>query len=380
MITAFFAIFLSLVHAAVPLQPVTATASASSLTLSAAAVTLPVICYHRFGEEDDFDELKISGRRFAAELAWLKKAGYQSISLQQARDFFNGKIAGMPAHPIILSMDDGYRSTWKTAGPILKRYGFKAVYFLISSQVGAGKNFLTWADVRELVDEGHEVGSHSVRHSNLAKPGKSEGPQAYQKRLAMELNDSKKALEGKLGFAVNSLAYPLGAYNPYVEAAARQAGYDLIFTVTASVNVAGDSPLRVHRFIIMSHPSLESFKKKVTEQRLQAGIEGVTEGGGIYAKELPRQIVLHMPAALDPEKAPRVELQGNSMDLTAGGTPGTWSLTLPKKMKPAFYYLRIEADKGRQTRRDSYLFQVYQNQWIKWFEPIKETQDDPVKH
>jgi peptidoglycan/xylan/chitin deacetylase (PgdA/CDA1 family) len=357
------------------LLPVTASARVSA----SASTTLPVICYHRFGSEDDFDELKISGRRFGQELAWLKKAGYETISLQQASDFFSGKFEGLPEHPIILSMDDGYRSTWKIAGPLLKRYGFKAVYFLISSQVGAGKNFLTWADVRELLAAGHEVGSHSVKHSNLAKPGRNEGPVAYAQRLRREVVESKKILQEKLGLPVRSLAYPLGAYNPTVEAVAVKAGYDLIFTVTAAANLSTEDPHRIHRFIIMSHPSLESFKKKVSEQRLQAPLEGLSEGVGFYARELPRELLLKAPPGWDPQDSPRVELQGERMELARDEERGGWSFSLKKKMKPGFYFLKIEAGQSKLLRHDSYLFQIYANAWTKWFDPIKEPHDDTVK-
>src|SRR5258708_7404734 len=126
-------------------QGLSATAALQKAAL-APPHTLPVICYHRFGEEDDFDQLKISAKRFAQELSWLKKAGYQSVSLEEARDFLEGRGDSLPAHPILLTVDDGYRSGWTVAGPVLKRYGFKMVYFLISSQVDAGKNFLNWDD------------------------------------------------------------------------------------------------------------------------------------------------------------------------------------------------------------------------------------------
>ncbi|MES2200711.1 MAG: polysaccharide deacetylase family protein [candidate division FCPU426 bacterium] len=334
---------------------------------------LPVLCYHRFGEEDGIDKLKISGEHFAEELAWLKEQGYQSVTLEQAAQFLEGKTQGLPEHPVMLTIDDGYRSGWQIAGPVLQSYGFKAVYFLIEGQLELTPSFLAWSDVRELLAAGHQVGSHTLRHSNLAKPLRSEESRDYARRLDTELQESRRRLERRLGLTLTALAYPYGAFNPVVEAAALKAGYGTLFTATSGINLAGEGRHSVNRFVVMGPPSLESFKRKIHERRLGAGLDGMANGEGFYASQLPRTVLIRMPAGeLDAE--PRVELQGFRRKIERARDPGTWTLTLPQGLRPRFYYLKIEAGASPDIRRDRFLFQVYKDAWKGWFQT--EGEDD----
>jgi peptidoglycan/xylan/chitin deacetylase (PgdA/CDA1 family) len=343
--------------------------------------TLPVICYHRFGEEDGSDNLKISARRLAEELRWLKREGYKSISLAQAREFLRGGEGGepLPAKPIIFSVDDGYRSGWSVGGPIFAKYGFKAVYFVITDQVAAAKNFLGWEDLRGILAKGFEVQSHTADHTNLGKPlsfkipieseglgaefaakhvSKMETPLDYHTRLRGELEGSRKKLEERLGIRADTLAYPFGAYNPVVESYARDAGYDLVMSVSGGVNVPGDNPLRVRRIIIVGHPSLASFKKKVLEKRLMARLEGLEEGAGFAKSGLPHKILIRLPEGREADDRPLAEMQGRRIPLDEEGE-GLWSATLARTMKPGFYFFKVEAGSGPSFARDSYLFQIY---------------------
>lgn len=356
--------------------------------------TLPVICYHRFGPEDGEDPLKISAKRLSDELRWLKKEGYQSITTKQALDFIAGRGDNLPAKPIIFSVDDGYRSGWSVGGPIFKRYGFKAVYFIITDQVGVSKNFLSWEDLQKILQEGFEVQSHTMDHTNLGKPlsfkipidgevhpeefsekhvTKFEMPLDYHTRLRTELEGSRQKLEEMLGISVTTLAYPFGAFNPVVESYAVDSGYNLIMSVSGGVNIPGDDPHRVRRIILVGHPTLGSFKKKVLEQRLQAKLQGLEEGIGIFPDQLPHKITIHMPPGRDPAEVPRAEIQGHWIPLSHGDDSGSWVAVLGKKMKPGFYFFKVEAGDDTTFARDSYLFQIYRPGMHAYMLPLSPT-------
>ena len=72
----------------------------------------------------------------------------------------------IPDGLIVLTFDDGNKSDYTYVGPLLKRYGFGATFFITE-----GLNFLnnkahyvTWEEIRQLHDEGFEIGNHT-RHS-----------------------------------------------------------------------------------------------------------------------------------------------------------------------------------------------------------------------
>jgi peptidoglycan/xylan/chitin deacetylase (PgdA/CDA1 family) len=362
-------------------SPSSLSGAAKALSSSASLPTeLPVICYHRFGPEEKSDPLKIAPKRLAEQLRWLRHQGYESVNCAQVLAFMQGHLEGLPAKPILLSVDDGYRSGWSVGGPIFNRYGFKAVYFIITDQVGASKNFLNWDDLQDILAHGFEVQSHTMDHTNLGKPvsfkipvgsdenleedtgsrvTKYEMPIDYHTRLRSELEGSRKVLEEKLGITITTLAYPFGAYNPVVQSYAQASGYQLILTVSGGLNLPGDDPLRARRIILVGHPTLASFIRRVTEKRLKAIASGIDEGVGFFPEQLPHTITIRLPSPWGPSVVPRADIGGRWIPLTQeAGTP-VWDAVLGKKMRPGFYFFKIEAGDGLSLARDSYLFEIY---------------------
>src|SRR5215210_1653204 len=66
---------------------------------------------------------------------------------------------------VILTFDDGYKSQYTNAKPILDKYGYKATFYIICNNVGGGEGLvnpnirMTWEDIIALYNEGHDIGS-----------------------------------------------------------------------------------------------------------------------------------------------------------------------------------------------------------------------------
>ena len=101
----------------------------------------------------------------------------------------------------IITFDDGRKSQYENAKPILDKYDFKATFYVICDIVGK-EGRLSWQEIKQLQNEGHEIGSHSMSHVNLDEISSDE--QDY------EIVESKKCLENK-GIAVNSFSYPFNS-------------------------------------------------------------------------------------------------------------------------------------------------------------------------
>jgi peptidoglycan/xylan/chitin deacetylase (PgdA/CDA1 family) len=87
---------------------------------------------------------------------------------------------------------------------------------------------LDWNELRELRKEGVAIGSHADRHEDLRR----RRPAELRGALARSLD----TLRAELGEAEYALAYPYGAYNPDVRAAAMSAGFTAAFTTDAGLN------------------------------------------------------------------------------------------------------------------------------------------------
>src|ERR1700686_582412 len=77
----------------------------------------------------------VGPEQFEAQLATLARLGYQTIAFADWLAYRRGAGA-LPRRPLIVTFDDGYRSTGEVAWPMLQRFGFGATVFLVSDLIG----------------------------------------------------------------------------------------------------------------------------------------------------------------------------------------------------------------------------------------------------
>ena len=146
--------------------------------------------------------------------------GYKTISVELlARAISQG--AELPPKPILLTFDDGGETTYTTALPILQRYGFTGVCYIVYHYVGL-THYMDANQIRALHTAGWEIGSHGLSHRDLT---------VYPEKQENEIVRSRRQLESLLGVPVVSFAYPFGASDEsslgYVEFAGYIAGMGL---------------------------------------------------------------------------------------------------------------------------------------------------------
>jgi peptidoglycan/xylan/chitin deacetylase (PgdA/CDA1 family) len=100
---------------------------------------------------------------------------------------------------VILNFDDGRKSQFTHAKPILDKYGFKATFYVVCNYLDNKKGYMNWKEVKILQKEGHDIESHSMNHAHLEK--------LSEKGAFFEIAQSKKCLEDH-GINATSFAYP----------------------------------------------------------------------------------------------------------------------------------------------------------------------------
>jgi len=210
---------------------------------------VPILCYHRFGKTCK-SNLCISERTFAKQLEYLKNNGYHTIHLSDLMEFLNYKTA-IPSKSVIITLDDGYRSNYKFAYPLLKRYGYTATLFIYTDFVEASRNALTWNQLRELKAAGFEIGSHSISHADLTQKLPNENDQAFWSRITQELINSKKLIDRELKQNTQFFAYPYGNYNQQILGLFPKIGYKLGLTIRTGGNSFFANPLTLKRSQIL---------------------------------------------------------------------------------------------------------------------------------
>lgn len=206
----------------------TPSASASPTTTRVAqgpdAVLVPILLYHRIDVSPINSQYYVPPAQFEAQMKLLHDWEYTVIPLDLLlRAIREG--ADLPPRPVIITFDDGDASVYASALPVMQRYGFTGVAYIVGNYMGT-PGYMDAAQVRALAAAGWEIGSHSRSHRDLTRL-----EPAVQRE---EIVTAREDLQERLGLPVNSFAYPFGLAGAgvidYVKFAGYTSGMGLGFT------------------------------------------------------------------------------------------------------------------------------------------------------
>ena len=212
------------------------------------SATVSILGYHDFRERGG-TAMIISEPKFREQMKAIKESKIPVVPLSLVMEWKKGR-ANIPEECIVITMDDGWQGVYTYAYPVLKEYGFPFTVYLYKNYVNIGGRSMTWAQIKEMMEHGCEVGSHSVSHDALTrKSGRNDAD--YQQWLLTELKDSKEFLETNLpGARISSFAYPFGNHTDDIAALCLQVGYDNAITVN-NAKVTFETPnAKLGRYII----------------------------------------------------------------------------------------------------------------------------------
>ncbi len=222
--------------------------------------TVPILCYHRFGSNRS--KLTVTPAAFEAQMEYLVRSGYRVIPLSRLTSFLEGKEP-LPRKTVVITIDDGYRSTYETAYPILKKFGLPATVFLYSDFVGAS-DAMSWAQMQDMVRSGLiEIQPHSKTHANLTLKLPGESDAKYRERIRREIDAPISAIQDRLALASISYAYPYGDVNETVTEQLASKDVRLGVTVTPGGNAFFSYPLMLRRTMVFGNEDLDVFKSKL---------------------------------------------------------------------------------------------------------------------
>jgi len=225
---------------------------------------VPILCYHQIRNWKPTDgkvgkDYIVEVQNFKDQVKMLADSGYHSILPDQLYAYLNTGAA-LPSKPIMFTFDDTDMDQFTVAAPTLKKYGFKAVYFIMTVSIGKkGKfvDYMTKEQIKQLSDEGNVIGSHTYDHKNFKK---------YQgKDWEEQLDKPTKKLEEITGKKMTEFAYPFGLWNAEGIPQLKKRGFrmafaladkrdqnDPLFTVRRIIASGYWSPKTLHTSIVRS--------------------------------------------------------------------------------------------------------------------------------
>lgn len=214
---------------------------------------LPVAMYHQLTKsESKAGRYSLTLEKFENDLKYLKEKGYETATLQTLFDYVRGK-GKMPEKAIMITFDDGWETLYAYALPLLKKYGFTAVAFVVGTFAdryteaddhNLNYSYLNWSEIKEL-SEGNiiDVQSHTYDLHRIAagrsglKKKKNESDEAYREFLGADASKMREAALKNLGKAPRAIAYPFGSFSARSDEILKDYGIAATFTCTEKVNV-----------------------------------------------------------------------------------------------------------------------------------------------
>jgi glycosyltransferase involved in cell wall biosynthesis/peptidoglycan/xylan/chitin deacetylase (PgdA/CDA1 family) len=200
---------------------------------------IPILMYHAVGlPNEPAGPFVMPAFHLLSHIAWIKRFGYQVISLDQFLSCQHERRFP-PMRSVIITFDDGYLDNFTRAYPILHRHNIAATIFLVSDYVGhtnkwdnagqlAGRPLMGWSQIKELATQGIKFGAHTCTHPLL--------PAISPTQAFAEIINSREHLERELGKPVNVFAYPYGEHDQSIQAMVEQAGFTAGCTINAGLN------------------------------------------------------------------------------------------------------------------------------------------------
>jgi peptidoglycan/xylan/chitin deacetylase (PgdA/CDA1 family) len=200
---------------------------------------VPILEYHVLGApaaDAPYPELYVTRPDFHREMDWLDEHGYQAVTLEEVEDAWYDS-GTLPAKPVVISFDDGYRPQFTYALPELRKHGWPGVLNL-----KAEGSDLYESNIRAMIGAGWELAAHTIDHPDLTTLDAAQ--------LKRETAGARQILRRQYGVPVEDFCYPAGQFDPTVVAAVEAAGY-----VTATTEIPGDAsreaPYELARFEIL---------------------------------------------------------------------------------------------------------------------------------
>lgn len=218
---------------------------------------IPILVYHGIRKTKDTEskavkEYNVSPEVLDQQLAYIISAGYTPMTIHGLVEA--QKAGTLPAKPILITFDDGWKDQYTDALPLLIKHNIPATFYIFTDAVNA-KHFLTWDDVFAIDKAGMEIACHSVTHPMLTK---LDPVQAFK-----EMQQCRTILEKKLGKSITDFAYPYGDYNHEIVTLTRDAGYDTGRTSNKSKYNSLSDLFTINA--LDAHNDLEEFKKMIAE-------------------------------------------------------------------------------------------------------------------
>ena len=249
-------------------------------------LNLPVVMYHHVTESPEkAGKYIVTTEELEKDFVYLNEHGYKTVTVRDLIEYTESRRE-LPQKIIMITFDDGFKSVYKLALPLMEKYNIKAVIapvgivteeYTINKNTDINYSYMTWQELEEMNENPlTEVQSHSYNMHKLSKDGtirngmaekKGETKEEYKKSLTDDLMLMEKNLFEKSNVKPAAIAYPYGVYSKNTLEIIKELGYKSNFLCEERINtiIKGDkdSLYNLGRYNRASGVKTEDFFKKM---------------------------------------------------------------------------------------------------------------------
>ena len=228
------------------------------------AKAVPVLMYHHVSPSPGL--VTVSPQIFAAHMEYLIAKSYTTLAADDFLDFLRGRRE-VPAKSVLITFDDGYLDNYVYAYPVLRRLGQRATIFAVTGWIGDGPArigdtplcpdhnackeaifsgnrdsvMLRWAEIEKMETNG-TIEIHSHTHTHTRWDQKIPDSRVRLEKMREELTLSREILQARLGRKSSHLCWPQGYFQSDYQKAARDLGFEALYTTRRDINTRSTSP------------------------------------------------------------------------------------------------------------------------------------------
>ena len=241
-------------------------------------IEIPTLMYHHFDDDrKNINDMTVQTSEFEKQIKYLKENGYTAISLSDLNDFIENKKR-VPKKPILITIDDGYKSNYDIMYPIIKKYKMKATIFVIGERIdNANKKSnaiskFNWKQAKEMYDsniidiECHTYDSHKrdeiegVEKSVFANPLPNESNEDFKQRIIEDVKKNIYTIQKNIGYTPIALAYPYGEFNEEIDELLKDMGIKYTFLASGGKETKMENKHLLKRIPVNGCYSINEFK------------------------------------------------------------------------------------------------------------------------
>jgi len=213
-----------------------------------------ILVYHHIPKKKDGKSYSITVADYNKHLRYLYQNDFECAVIDDYMESVKVPL-DESRKKIFITFDDGHESDFNIVLPLLKKYNFRATFFVTTDWIGTN-GYLNREQLQKLKDAGMSIQSHAKTHKFI--------DEMDEKGVFEEISYSKYILEKILDCEVSSLSFPGGRYSKYAVSCAKKAGFKTLFTSDPYYLREVNGVTLIGRCMVKYTPHGDNFMRLVT--------------------------------------------------------------------------------------------------------------------